>query len=120
VAIQVLNYDKILARQERIVSIDREGDTEFVRFYDFLPGGNVRFNLLQFGWEETGSLVHSFTSVILRPYTRQELVTALAKNGFQVALEAGGGKLDAFNAETSDTLLLIAKRRPRLPQADLR
>ena len=48
--VQVLNYDRILERRERVISVDRDDQAAFVRFYDFLPDGLLRFNLLRTTW----------------------------------------------------------------------
>ena len=43
--LQLLNYERILADRERIVGVNRDQDTYFVRFYDFLED-LVQFNVL--------------------------------------------------------------------------
>lgn len=105
-AVQVLNYDRILAEQERIVSIDAQGGENFVRFYDFLPDGLVRFNLLRF---TTGNGDHRLTGVLLRPYRQAELTALLVAAGFREVVAFGSLDLAPFDAVDSDTLLLVAE-----------
>ncbi len=104
-AVQVLNYDRILAEQERIVSIDTQGGESFVRFYDFLPDGLIRFNLLRF---TTGNGDHHLTSVLLHPYRQAELMTMLATAGFRGIVAYGSLDFAPFDPTGSDTLLLVA------------
>ena len=78
--IQLLNYQRILAQQERIVQINRTDETEWIRFYDFLDG-RIRFNVLMI----QGSCApfhHRLFSTLLRPYQRKELHSTLQACGF--------------------------------------
>jgi len=105
-AVQTLNYDRILAERERIVSIDTEGSESFVRFYDFLPEGLVRFNLLHFS--HAGG-EHRLTSVLLRPYVQTELGALLDQSGFRHVAAYGSLDFAPFDPATSETLLLVAE-----------
>ena len=108
--VQVLNYDKILRVGERMVSVDRQGDTEFVRFYDFLPeSGLVRFNVLRLRWQGNEA-VHDWQSVTLQAYTKAELEQALATAGFTEITAYSGLSFKPFDPTTSDTLTLVARR----------
>lgn len=107
-AVQTLNYDSILGGRERIVSIDTQGDVSFVRFYDFLPEGTVRFNLLQFA---RGNGEHRLTSVLLAPYRQAELAAALKQAGFAPPAAYGSLDLTPFDPLGSDTLLLVAEKQ---------
>jgi SAM-dependent methyltransferase len=106
--LQLLNYERILAEQERIVSIDSDRNEGFVRFYDFLPDGMVRFNLLRFS-SEAGD--HKLKSVLLRPYVKDELVGFLQRAGFTDIEAFGDLDLAPFDPAQSDTLLLVAVRQ---------
>ena len=110
VVVQVLNYDKILRAGERMVSADRQGDTEFVRFYDFLPeSGLVRFNVLRLHWQGNAT-AHDWQSVTLRAYTKAELEQALVTAGFTGLAAYSGLSFKPFDPATSDTLTLVARR----------
>ena len=105
-ALQLLNYERILANRERIVSIDTQAGESFVRFYDFLPDGLVSFNLLRF--PQAGG-THSLSSVLLRPYGQAELAIFLAEAGFGAAASFGSLSLAPFDLAHSETLLLVAE-----------
>ncbi len=77
----LLNYDRILEKQERIVGITRNADHEFVRFYDF-EEPYVNFNLLEIDWRANPPS-HKLASTKLYPYTSSELESALKQNGFK-------------------------------------
>jgi glycine/sarcosine N-methyltransferase len=105
-ALQLLNYDRILASRERIVSIDTQAGESFVRFYDFLPDGLVSFNLLRFP-QAGGS--HRLSSVLLRPYGQAELATFMTEAGFGAIASFGSLSFAAFESAHSETLLLVAE-----------
>ena len=105
-AIQLLNYDRLLAQRERIVGITRSADVEYVRFNDFLPR-LVQFNLLEIRQAE-GAITHTLHSTQLRPYTASELTPILRECGFGSVECFDGATFEAFDAAESDTLLLIA------------
>lgn len=106
--LHLLNYSRVLKRQERVVEINRQGNAEFVRFYDF-PGGNIRFNLLHITWDASGP-VHRLSSVELHPYVKTELRAVLAAHGFKRIQTWGGLDFRPFAGARSDVLLLIARR----------
>jgi glycine/sarcosine N-methyltransferase len=108
VVLQNLNYDRILSRQERIVEINRSGDREFVRFYDFLPG-RVQFNLLTLHWQGD-QCRHDLQTTALRPYTRQELTEALHQQQFTSITDFGGLDFSPFDPASSATLMVIAEK----------
>jgi SAM-dependent methyltransferase len=109
--VQMLNYDRILDRQERIVSVDRAADAAFVRFYDFLDSGLLRFNLLRVTWEGDTGRPEPLISVLLHPYRRDVLCAAACEAGLEVLATTGDSRLAPYDAETSETLLLVCRRR---------
>ncbi len=108
VAIHLLNYDSILARQERVVGVSHDGDLEYTRFYDFRPP-HVTFNLQTTNTAATPptTTLHSTT---LWPYTCGELTAELSRAGFGHIHAYGGLGLDEYDPAASDTLLLIAQK----------
>lgn len=103
VVIQLLNYSRLLGRGERIVGIERQGEAEYVRFYDFLDG-RVRFNILEIKGGR-----HRLHSTLLRAYTREELSRALKRCGFEDVETFGGPRLGAFDPARSQTLALVGR-----------
>lgn len=107
VVLQLLNYARVLAGQERIVGINRDGDKQYVRFYDFL-GECVRFNILEIDWAH-GQAVHQLHSTTLRPYTAKSLSDALMAAGCTSVEAYCGLHFDPFDADRSETVLLIGR-----------
>ncbi len=108
VILQLLNYGRVLARQERVVGITRDGDTEYVRFYDFL-GGLVRFNLLTIHGAG-GQPDHHLDNVLLAPYQPNQLVAALAAVGMARVDLFGDLQFNAFDPDCSDLLVVVARK----------
>jgi len=108
VVIQLLNYSRVVERGERIVGIQRQGEVEYIRFYDFLDGC-VRFNILEINGPR-----HRLHSTLLRTYTREGLSRALARCRFEDVEAFGGPGLGAFDPSRSQTLTLVGRssRRP--------
>lgn len=108
VIVHLLNYARVLARQERVVGVTRHGDTEYVRFYDFLAE-SVRFNVLEIRWSD-GQPDHRLTSTLLRPYPAEQLVTALAAAGLGRVDLFGDLQFNAFDRDRSDVLVVVARK----------
>ncbi len=105
---QLLNYDRVLARGERFVGASRRGQTEYVRFYDF-GADRLRFNILELRWQ--GERVeHALHATELRPYRAGELAEALSSAGFGRIERFSGLGLEPFDARDSDGLLIVAHR----------
>jgi len=108
VVLQLLNYARVLDNQERIVGVTRKGDTEYVRFYDFLED-LVRFNVLKLTWL-AGGCDHELSDTLLRPYTRQEIAAACRTADLgRIDCYAGGTFAD-FDEQNSDTLMVVARQ----------
>jgi glycine/sarcosine N-methyltransferase len=106
--VQLLNYDRILERRERIVGVTRRGDTEYVRFYDFLPE-NVHFNILELHWRGE-ECRHELHQTELRPYRAEPLCEAFVRAGFPRPELYSGPGFDDFDRSASEALLLGAPR----------
>ncbi len=111
VVLQLLNYHRILAEQQRIIGIHRQGTTEFVRFYDFYSD-RIRFNVLSIGWQNR-SPVHTLNSTPLYPYQKDELESALAKQGFGEFEYYGTMTFQPFEELSSPNLVLVARKKER-------
>jgi len=104
--VQILNYDRVLSRGERIVGVTRNGDTEYVRFYDFLPD-RICFNILELTWQGD-RCTHTLHQTELRPYRASELCAAFAEAGFAEPELYDGLQFNEFDSEESDGLLAVA------------
>jgi len=110
-ALQLLNYERVMKRAERIVEINRAGDCEFVRFYDLpsRPGGKLVFNVLRIEWTADEPR-HTLDATVLKPYTVCGLRKSLENCGFRNVQVYGGVRFQAYDAEESETVLLTAVR----------
>jgi len=105
--VQMLNYERVLDRRERIVGVTRRGNTEYVRFYDFLPD-RIRFNILQLTWLGDGC-EHKLHQTTLRPYRGSSLRDAFTAAGFERTELYGGMDWGPFDSKNSQSLLLVAR-----------
>ncbi|PID55807.1 hypothetical protein CSB45_14435 [candidate division KSB3 bacterium] len=110
--IQMLNYDRVLELQERLVGIHREGTTEYIRFYDFLPEC-LRFNLLTVEWEADKASRHRLSSTELYPYRKRDLEAALKKFEGMTAEYYGSMDFHPFAERESPNLVLAARKASR-------
>ena len=106
--LQILNYERILKEQERIVGIRRQDDMMFVRFYDFHPP-TLTFNLLTINPAEP-TCPHHLHSTTLYPYQRDDLLNALSRHGFTSVSFYGTMQFQPFDPHTSPDLILVARR----------
>jgi glycine/sarcosine N-methyltransferase len=112
--LQNRNFDAVLAHRERWMDpqfhTGPEGETLFVRFYDFEPDGAILFHILTLRRAPGGEWRQSESSARLWPQRRGELMAALTEAGF--AVEAAHGFVDgsAFDPARSPNLILIARR----------
>ena len=105
--LNLLNYDRILAKKERIIGITRSENHEFIRFNDFEPP-YVNFNLLEINWDKK-TPAHKILSTKLYPYTHLEIESALLKAEFKISKIYGNLKFDKYSPETSRAILIIAQ-----------
>ncbi len=113
--LQNRNFDAVLARRERWMEPQsaREGRKEwlYLRFYDFLPDGLVRFNMVTLTRGKTG-WSQRVTDTLLRPWRMGELVEAVRQAGFTAvetygSMEARG---TPFDPETSGNSIVVARK----------
>jgi SAM-dependent methyltransferase len=109
--IQLLNYTRVLDRRERIVGITRhEGkdeSREYVRFYDFLESGLVRFNILGIRWAADGCQ-HELHHTDLRPYRPADVSAALRSAGFARVDLFGSLDGQPFDEAKNETVMCVA------------
>ncbi len=105
--LQLLNYERMLASQERVVGVNRAQDQYFVRFYDFLDE-LVRFNVLVITTEGE-KISHRLMSTLLRPYRLPELVQAIEAAGLRIIDTFGDMSFSPFDPASSPNLVIVAK-----------
>lgn len=106
--IQILNYDRIIARRSRVQSVKEAGGKIFVRFYDF-EKDLVRFNILILQRTPQG-VQHQLDSVMLRPIQLDGLSDILATVGFRETHAYGNLRQEKFDPERSTDLVVIARK----------
>lgn len=113
--LQNRNFDAVLERGERWMEpqSSRKGRKEwlYLRFYDFLPDGLIRFHMVMLTREKAG-WSQRVTSTLLRPLRMAELVEAVQKAGFDAvetygSMEGGG---TPFDAHTSGNSIVVARK----------
>lgn len=110
--IQNRNFDQVLEQQERWMEPQeaRDEDREwlFIRFYDFLPDGNLNFNILRLSRQAGGPWHQALTTTRLHPLTRTELSEALQRAGFTTVSWYGGLDGASFDPAASPNLVALA------------
>lgn len=106
--IQLLNYTRILSEKERIVGIHRHGETEYVRFYDFLDP-LIHFNALTIQWQGNQA-TSTLNATTLYPYQQHEIEAMLTRHDFGELEWFGDMLFHSFNPEQSPNLVVVARR----------
>ncbi|HLF14132.1 MAG TPA: class I SAM-dependent methyltransferase [Bacteroidota bacterium] len=128
--LQVLNYERILARRDELPGRREAGGVAFERRYAY-GTGTIPFSISKSGTGESagsGGIVPGTArgkepgrgqpeqsgSVTLRPMTRELLTAACARAGFADAGSFGDLAMGMFDPAVSPDLVILA-RRPDLP-----
>jgi 2-polyprenyl-3-methyl-5-hydroxy-6-metoxy-1,4-benzoquinol methylase len=110
-AMHLLNYRRVLQRRERIVGIQAAGETTFVRFYDFGGGEMLTFSILEL--RRRGSdFDYTLHSANLRPWLAGDVASAARNAGMGQVTFFGGLDMGPFDADQSDTVLIMAAKSP--------
>jgi glycine/sarcosine N-methyltransferase len=104
--LQLLNYDRILAKRERVQSVKEADGVTYVRFYDY-EDGLIRFNILKLEGRG-GRISHELNSVTLRPVLNKELLALLCEVGFEDPRIFGGISMELFDPESSKDVVVLA------------
>ncbi len=106
---QVLNYERILAKRERVQSVKEKEGVTFIRFYDF-ENDLIRFNILRL--RRNGDQIASeIDSIALRPVMSAELIDVLVQAGFENIKLFGGISMEGFAPSSSRDLVVLAERK---------
>ena len=104
----MLNYERILAAQERVQSVRETGGVTFIRFYDF-PGGEIRLNILRLDRRGEG-IQPELISLPLAPLVQETLAPLLADEGFEEIRAFGSIAMEPFDPARSGDLVILAHR----------
>jgi glycine/sarcosine N-methyltransferase len=107
--VQNLNYDRILAKRDRVQSSKEIGNKTFVRFYDYDEKG-ILFNILTLD-KSKGTLEQKLETVRLRPLLQDELLMCLVDTGFSDIQSYGTISMEAFDPTKSKDLVVLAQKR---------
>jgi glycine/sarcosine N-methyltransferase len=105
--LQILNYEKVIKKKERIVKITEEEEKYYVRFYDF-HADTLDFNILSFDKKELKN--KQLVTTKLYPYTYNELTELLSAQGFSEIKYFGNLNMGLFDREKSQDLIISADR----------
>ncbi|HEY4613016.1 MAG TPA: methyltransferase domain-containing protein [Bacteroidota bacterium] len=106
--LQNLNYDRILARKERVQSTKESNGKTFIRFYDYTDE-RILFNLLTLEKVNT-TIEQKLQSVELRPLRQAELASLLRESGFDDIKSYGGISMEEFHPASSKDLVMLARK----------
>jgi SAM-dependent methyltransferase len=113
--IQNRNFDAVIIHKERWMEPQgyREGLREwlFLRFYDYMPDGNIQFNIVTLRREEDGAWQQSVTSTPLRSILLDELTKAIITAGFNPPNSYGDMSGAPFDRMNSGNLIMTALRK---------
>lgn len=110
--IQNRNFDSVMRTQMRWMEpqthLAEKSEWIFQRFYDFLPGGLIRFNIVTLKRRGDSGWRARVVSTLLRPQLHDPLNHQLSKAGFKQIKSFGSMEGEEFSAETSGNLILTA------------
>lgn len=124
--IQLLNFEKILNKRERLLSFQIEKCTErheqehlFMEFFDFVNKDSLTHHVVVFDSDRKNWIYKGITSIEIKHITKEDLEKRLKKNGFHdikisgtVADQGDYGKLsfdEPFDHLGSDWINIIAR-----------
>lgn len=105
--IQLKNFEMLLINGERYVGAHRDGDREYVRFYDFAED-TVNFNILRLDWDNTTAVKHDLISTTLKTYQRRDFENAL--RSFSTLEFYSTLTFEPFEPLASSDLVVVATR----------
>ncbi len=114
---QILNYERLLAANERSLPLsfrpDPEGELVFLRLLRPLPNGRVQFFPTTLCWRPEADCpveVMASRAVTLRAWRRDELGAAMARAGFGSPRWYGDLCASEFEPATATDLVCVATR----------
>ncbi len=105
--IQILNFNYILEKSERIINITKRNGKFFIRFYDFQEE-NIDFNILKF--EENDPTERELITTTLYPHLPEEMLQLFEEADFSEINLYGNFNKTEFIADSSKDLIIYAKK----------
>lgn len=106
--LQNLNYDRIMAKKERIQSVKEEEKITFIRSYEY-GDELIQFNILKV--VQDGPNVAQHITVDLRPLLQKELIEMLRNTGFDDIKSYGSINMEEFRIHSSRDLVVLARKK---------
>lgn len=106
--VQTLNYERISAARDHILSERSEGNKRFVRSYEYDDAGII-FNV-EIHEQQDMKSENRVQTIRLRPVLRAEIVKLLEHVGFREISIFGGISLAPFDAVNSKDLVILARK----------
>jgi SAM-dependent methyltransferase len=107
--LQMLNYEKILARRETIQSAKEANGVTFVRYYEFCDP-LLKFNILRLE-KKDNTIDHVLHTTLLRPVVKDEILSLLADAGFTKTKVSGGISMEEYQPMKSKDLVVLARKQ---------
>lgn len=112
--IQNRNFDAVTASRNRWMPpqdfLEGEEQWVFQRFYDFESSSLIRFNMVTLTRRGDSAWQSRVDSTLLRPLGRKELEKEIKAAGFSRNCVFGNLTGDNFDPQTSENLILIARK----------
>lgn len=110
--IQNRNFDMVMQRQERWMEpqtyLADGNEWIFQRFYDFLPNGLIRFNIVTLQRKADSGWESAVNSTLLRPQMSSELEDQLVQVGYKDIHIYGSMQGEPFSSDSSGNLIITA------------
>jgi glycine/sarcosine N-methyltransferase len=110
--IQNRNFDAVMEAKNRWMEpqafSDKDHEWLFMRFYDFEPDGQIRFNMIDLKRPHGGAWHSTTASTMLMPQLHDELHQTLAGAGFLNIQDYGSMTGSVFVPTKSPNLVLVA------------
>ena len=103
-----MNYEKILTHKDRIIDIHREGEHEFIRFYDFNKN-TLNFNILNIDWN-SNLPVYDLQTTFHYPYRKNDLRNIFKQNGFKLEKVYGNIRMEKYNPDQSPNCVFVVRK----------
>lgn len=103
----ILNYEKIMRVNERIININKGASDYLIRFYDF-EKEFINFNILKF--DINNPKQRSLIATKVYPHSLELFLNLLKENKFNKVEVFQDLKKTPFNSETSNDIYLFAER----------
>ncbi|MDO9086814.1 MAG: class I SAM-dependent methyltransferase [Anaerolineaceae bacterium] len=114
VFIQNRNFDAVMHQQERWMEPQtyqsEASEWIFQRFYDFLPNGQIRFNIVTLKRNNDSDWQSVVNTTLLRPQISSELEHQLVQAGFREVHAYGSMQGEPFSPESSGNLIITATK----------